>query len=197
MPSHERLAANVARFAGLAAVITIVVGVGVVIGWILDVQTLKSVLPGLVSMKANTALGFVLAGSALWLVRDQRMSHRRRLGATLIAGVILIVAVLTLAEYVFGVDLGIDHLFADPGVSLPGRPSPHTAIAFLMRDLQGDGYGSAFAGDLRGSVPGHPRGPPQAVLHRRPDQRRRRRPHRPPAHPSCAVRAVADRLFCA
>jgi diguanylate cyclase (GGDEF)-like protein len=132
MPSHERLAASVHRFAGVAAVLTVAVGVAVGLGWIFDVPMLKSVAPGLVAMKANTAVGFVLAGTALWLLHDAHPSRRERRGGALLAGVIVVVALLTLAEYVFGIDLGIDHLFRDPGVSLPGRPSPHTALAFLL-----------------------------------------------------------------
>jgi diguanylate cyclase (GGDEF)-like protein len=133
-PSDERFAEAVHAFAGVAACITIVVGIAVLLGWILDVQTLKSVAPSLVSMKANTAIGFVLAGACLWLVRDENASREHRQDARALASLLAVLAVLTLAEYVFGVDLRIDHLFSDPGArtSSPGRPSPHTALAFAM-----------------------------------------------------------------
>jgi hypothetical protein len=137
MPSHERLAASVHRFAGPAAWISIIVGVAVLLGWIFDIQVLKSVVPGLVSMKANTALGFVFSGVALWLLREDDGPRASRVAAGGLGAVISVVAALTLAEYVFGIGLGIDHLFRDAGghSSYPGRPSPHTATAFLAVGL--------------------------------------------------------------
>src|SRR4051794_6611108 len=51
MPSHERLAAAVHRFAGVAGCVSISVGAAVLAGWIFDVQSLKNIAPGLVSMK--------------------------------------------------------------------------------------------------------------------------------------------------
>ena len=45
--------------AGLAIVLT---GCLALIGWSFRVEVLKSVVPGMVTMKANTALAFVLAG---------------------------------------------------------------------------------------------------------------------------------------
>jgi diguanylate cyclase (GGDEF)-like protein len=137
MPSHERLAAAVHRFAAVAACVSIVVGVAVLGGWMFDVQPLKSVAPGLVSMKANTAIGFILAGVSLWLLRDDTRSQGRRLAARVLGIGIAAFAALTLAEYAFAVDLAIDHLFDDPGgrSSQPGRPAPQTASAFLAVGL--------------------------------------------------------------
>jgi hypothetical protein len=36
----------------------------VLVGWMLDIPTLKSILPNLVTMRTNTALGFIPAGVA-------------------------------------------------------------------------------------------------------------------------------------
>lgn len=44
------------------------VGVVVLAGWAFDIPLARSVVPGTISMKANTAISFVLAGIGLWLV---------------------------------------------------------------------------------------------------------------------------------
>jgi len=50
-----------------AAVLVILIGVLVVGGWVLDIQMLKTVFPGLISMMPNTAIGLILAGFSLLL----------------------------------------------------------------------------------------------------------------------------------
>jgi signal transduction histidine kinase len=98
---------------------------------------LKSVLPGLVQMKANTAIGFICGGAALWLL--VRHPERRRLALVLIAGAIAI-GTLTTVEYLSGRDLGIDQLlFVEPanavGTLSPGRMAPTSAFSFLLIGL--------------------------------------------------------------
>jgi len=41
-------------------------------GWILHIPALTSVVPGLVSMKANTAIGFLLLSGALYAAAECR-----------------------------------------------------------------------------------------------------------------------------
>jgi signal transduction histidine kinase len=105
----------------------------VLVGWALDVGALKSILPGWASAKPNTALAFILIGIALLLRRSTFLSHVARLCGFL-AGLI---GLLTLAEYAFGWDIGIDQwLFREPGgtvgTSNPGRMAPDTALCFIM-----------------------------------------------------------------
>jgi diguanylate cyclase (GGDEF)-like protein len=133
MTSHAQRAEAVQRCTPFAAGVSVVVGLTVLVGWALDIESIKSVAPGLVSMKANTAIGFVLTGLSLWLLRDPAGQRRGVVVGRVLGGVVAAVAAATLAEYVFGIDLRIDHLFedADDGTAVAGRPSPHTAIAFL------------------------------------------------------------------
>jgi hypothetical protein len=61
----------VALLVRLVAVLTSALGVIVLAGWAFDLPLLKSVLPGVVEMKANTAVGLVLAGCALFILGDR------------------------------------------------------------------------------------------------------------------------------
>ncbi|MBP5972589.1 PAS domain S-box protein [Brasilonema sp. CT11] len=70
------------NFSQAASVFVICVGCVVSIGWIFDIALFKSVLPGLVTMKANTAIAFLLSAVSLWLLSSktcQRSEERYRL----------------------------------------------------------------------------------------------------------------------
>src|ERR1019366_5604479 len=114
----------------LAAVIAAVLGLIALAVWAFDVHLLKSVLPGAVEMKANTALGLVLAGCALFILEHRPSSALQRVAQTLALAVAAL-GLATLCQYVFGWQLGIDELlFRDtPGRYnlIPGRMSLFTA----------------------------------------------------------------------
>ncbi len=104
----------------------------VLAGWLLQSERLMSVMPGRVSMKPNTAVGFMLAGLGLYaLLRENQLAHRM---ARAWAALLLVLVSATLFEYGLGRDFGIDQLlFRDP-VQLvnPGRMAAITAVAFLL-----------------------------------------------------------------
>ena len=99
-------------------------------GWILRIPVLTSIVPGLVSMKANTAIGFLLLSGALCAASEDRWPRWQRWLAMAAA----MLGALTLFEYISGISLGIDQaLFRDPVQSLhPGRMAPITTVNFLL-----------------------------------------------------------------
>ncbi len=127
-------AAFIARACGGSV---LVLGAAGLAGWAFDLPALKGVVPGLATMKANTALCFLLGGLVLVLCDLPAAGARRlgRLAATLVA----LVALSTLIEYHAAWDLGIDELFfRDPGTPpelAPGRMAEATAWGFLMAGL--------------------------------------------------------------
>ena len=134
---HARLQAF-RKVAHLAGISVLAIGL-VVLAGLSDLPTVKTLLPGLSEMKANTALGFALAGPALWLRLLSPPHRRRRLLsglAQMLATAVVLVGILTLSKYLFAWDLGIDQLlFNDLGAahtSSPGRMSPHTAFGFAL-----------------------------------------------------------------
>ncbi|MEO8205467.1 MAG: ATP-binding protein [Chthoniobacterales bacterium] len=123
--------------AQILAFAAILIALIVLTGWFFEIQALKTVFPGYVSMKANTAANFLLCGIAL-LIAAQRVQTplKKGMGTFLCLGVLLISG-LTLTEYLTHVSLGIDELlFRDvhitPGTSNPGRMAPNTALTFLL-----------------------------------------------------------------
>ena len=102
-------------------------------GWTLELENFKTVFPGSPAMVPNTAVAVVLAGLSLWLVQSQSCGERtRRLGQACALAVTLIGAV-TLCEYLFKWQAGIDQfLFRESlnklSTPLPGRPSFLTAL---------------------------------------------------------------------
>ncbi len=126
-------------FSRSAGVIAAAIG-GVVLigGWLFDMTRLRSIPLGSVSMKANTALGLVAGGIALWSLQEGAGGFRRGAGR-FCAALTAVIGILTLAEYGLARNLGIDELlFSDRGVGaglLPGRPSLNAALAFLLLGL--------------------------------------------------------------
>jgi len=112
-------------------------GTLVLVGWMFNLAILKSVFPGLVSMKANTAMGMLLCGGALAILAHAKVASPPRFWPTLLAGMVIAVGALILSEYLFGWELGIDQwLFRDAdyrvGISQAGRMSPATAFCFVL-----------------------------------------------------------------
>jgi PAS domain S-box-containing protein len=142
---RDRLATNngVALVAGL---LTAVVGALVLLGWSFDIDWLKSVtFISQSSMKANTALCFLLIGTTLILAAKQPLSqlttripsNYAKWISKVCAIAVFCVGTLTLSQYLWGWNLGIDELlFADAPISHktshPGRMGINTAINFIL-----------------------------------------------------------------
>jgi hypothetical protein len=123
-------------YAGVASIMVLGIGTVVLFGWTMDIPALKSILPGLPAIRFNTGLSLLLLGSSLWLLQNEGTSPaKKHLGNTL-AGLALLVSLMTLTEYLFGWNLGIDELLIrdldSPPELFPGRMSP---IAVLCSSL--------------------------------------------------------------
>ncbi|MEW6087146.1 MAG: HAMP domain-containing sensor histidine kinase [bacterium] len=130
-------------FSKIACVIIAFSGIVVITGWIFDIPLLKSGYPGLVEMKANTAVSFLLIGISLWFLQTKMpvvQSKNKRLFAQICAAIVTLTGLITLIEYIFKYDIGIDQLlFREPpgavGTSHPGRMAPNTAVNFFLIGL--------------------------------------------------------------
>ncbi|MHB9138517.1 MAG: PAS domain S-box protein, partial [Victivallaceae bacterium] len=93
---------------------------------------------GFVAMKANTAIGFILAGLSLALLAHKdRSGFKTLLLARASAVVMTLIGALTLCQYLFDIDFRIDQLlFLEPANAIdtlsPGRMAPSSAIDFIL-----------------------------------------------------------------
>src|SRR5882724_6858135 len=95
-------------FARATSVFLTLVGTLVLMGWVLNIPILTSGLPGSVTMKANTAFAFILTGITLWLLLKGVTTQPAHQAIQFLAFIIAMLGLLTLCEYIFGWQLGID-----------------------------------------------------------------------------------------
>jgi PAS domain S-box-containing protein len=120
-----------------AGAFSLVVGILVLLGWAVDSISLKSLVPAFISMKPNTALGFVLIGGALWFSSSQTRARFAPWLAQGSAFVVMVIGVLTTLEYLLGWNPGFDQwLFQESpntsGPGFPGRMGLNTALCFSL-----------------------------------------------------------------
>jgi PAS domain S-box-containing protein len=123
----------------VASTVAILVGCVVLVGWTLNIDVLKRILPGLVAMNPATAIAFVIAGAATRLLLNKDVDRRPRRLAQGLALVVTTVGLLKLVEILFGWDLGIDQLLFRQGLEseatvtgVPNQMAPNTAVNFLL-----------------------------------------------------------------
>lgn len=101
------------------------------VGWAANLTEFKSIFIGFATMKVNAAIGFLFAGLSLLFIfgRQKKLS----IGFAI---PVLVLAVLSLFQYIFNTSFGIDELFikdfTTPAVLFPGRIAFATSIKFLL-----------------------------------------------------------------
>lgn len=118
------------------AIIIIAVSSSVLIGWIFNFDSLKTIFPTLVTMKFNTALCFLLTGISLLIHHKEKADKIFFILVT----IVFLIAFVSGLQYVVLLDFGIDEFFVrDIGNPIKevskGRMSPPTAILFLIISL--------------------------------------------------------------
>jgi len=115
-------------------------GICVLFGWGLHQRILTTILPQQVTVKANTAICFVMLGVALWLVRKEvpRRARSTRIAVIALSFTVFAVGVVSFLEFEYGWSVGIDQLLFRAGAEdawgsvRPGLMSPVTALAFAL-----------------------------------------------------------------
>ena len=127
------------RITRICCGVVIAIGLSVLLGWWFDSVMLKSVLPGAIAMKPNTAVALGFGALSLLFFTRPTADSKPLLRKLSLAFAVMAVTIgaLTLSEYVIGMNLGIDELlFRDSargtvaGYSA-GRMAPISAFNFI------------------------------------------------------------------
>src|SRR2546421_10630749 len=126
-----RLFRACARMAGLAVML---LGIGVLACWVLGSDALAGVLRELLTVKVNTALGFVFSGASLFLLSSDAPRRWKLNAARLAAGTALLIDLLSACESVFHGALHIAQvLFRHASGDLPpGQIPPPVSLRLLL-----------------------------------------------------------------
>jgi signal transduction histidine kinase/ActR/RegA family two-component response regulator len=123
--------------ARVGAALLLLLGALVLLGWLWNIESLTTVFPGRIAMKPNAAVGFLFLGLALFLLTRFSKTRSAQLCCAASAAVVVLVGLLTLSEYLFHIDLGIDQLLFKDLLQFPypGRMAHVTAFNFCVAGL--------------------------------------------------------------
>lgn len=118
----------------IAGLLLLILGIGVISGWLMRNPTPVQLYSDLIAMVFNTAICFSL--TAIALLAGVFTPVHARIMQTLTGGFLIILAGVNLTEYAFNINLGIDlynfHSWLVDSNPYPGRMPINTALAFLL-----------------------------------------------------------------
>ncbi len=135
-PRTERAVSALRLSQNIAFAVVAMAGI-VILGWILDIRLLKGFVPGLISMKINTAVAFAVAGFGLSRMAREHPDVRQVALGAICAVLLGVLGSLNLWQATTGIDLGIDQALVhdareDGNPGLPGRMAWATAFNFIL-----------------------------------------------------------------
>ncbi len=123
--ADKDLVARLKIFSEFSGIFVVIVGVLVLIGWAFNIAILKSPGPGFSTIKSNVGLGFIFIGFSLWLQQTNRINYNNKRIAQILALATALIGFLTLVEYSFGVNIGIDQMLFKEAAGALNTSSPN------------------------------------------------------------------------
>ncbi|MFZ0035474.1 MAG: hypothetical protein WAK60_10880 [Sedimentisphaerales bacterium] len=131
----------------IAKILSAVVGIAgilVIIGWIFDIDILKSITPSWVSMKFDTAIAFVLSGITVYFIvlAVEGEFDKAQVVLSITSLIIVLLMGILFFSAILGIQTGAEDLFVKekvvaPMSAAPGRPSIPTMINFILIAVAG------------------------------------------------------------
>src|SRR4030042_3287245 len=138
VPKNKRMIAKA------VSLVVSLAGILVMMGWIFDINTLKSISPAWVSMKFDTAIAFVLSGTTLYFIVRALEGEVDKAQVALSITTLIIILLMGILFFstLLGLHTGAEDLFIkeiNPSARTvtPGRPSVPTMANFMLTALAG------------------------------------------------------------
>ncbi|HEV8607564.1 MAG TPA: EAL domain-containing protein [Tepidisphaeraceae bacterium] len=103
----------------------------VLMGWIFNIETAKSIAPRLVAMNPMVALAFIAATASLWIFRLGKRHPWQRWTCRVCAAIVLLIGAVRMFSYMSDIDLGLDHLLFSRRVG-SSHIDPNSALNFVI-----------------------------------------------------------------
>jgi signal transduction histidine kinase len=144
-PSEKAIRNWLPAFSKVASGLVVAIGGTVLLGWIFKFELVQP-MPSTARMNPITAWAFILAGASLWLLGEaetipkMKSQNRRRICGMILAGLVALIGVVKMSDYVFGFGFHIDQfMFPDKLEGLGDSPlnemAPNTALNFFLCGL--------------------------------------------------------------
>ena len=127
-------------FSEFLSIIIIFIGLIVLIGWAFNIPLFKSPGSDFSTIKSNVGLVFLLIGFSLWLLQTKRVNTDNRRIGQILAFFVVLIGFLTIVEYLFNFNIGIDQiLFKEASGTLntssPNRMAFNTALNTFLAGI--------------------------------------------------------------
>jgi len=87
-----------------------IIGIIVIIGWIFNIEALKSFLPFFKPISPISAFFFVIIGVSLFLLQNRRVDKANIQITRILMFIIALISFLILIEYIFNINLGVNRI---------------------------------------------------------------------------------------
>jgi len=116
----------------LLLIFSLLLSVAAMLGWIFQLPFLVQFIPDAPTIKFNTAL--LAFFTILVLAFERKTNFFFKTLSFLLLGAIFLIALLSLIEYYFQLNINIDNLFVNDTISenIIGRMSPATSVSFIL-----------------------------------------------------------------
>ena len=127
------------KLSQIIACVSICIGLIVCIGWILDIPSLKSIIPNEVTMKFSTSISFIFSGVTIYFISryNEGKTGIAQIVVPISSFIVFLFMATLLTAYVFGITSGIEQLFVRENsdavkTSHAGMPSFTTTVNFIL-----------------------------------------------------------------